>query len=129
MILASLLRYMQFYAHIAHNKLGGETFFQDHVFLGELYEAYEAAYDIVIERMIGLDEAVDLAKVQKDAAKDLAEPKSYEACFKEILTCEADLCKALEKMSKEVTLGTNNMLAALADDSEARQYKLKQRLK
>lgn len=129
MNLASLLRYLQLYSHMAHNLLGGETFFQDHEFFGELYPAYEADYDSVVERMIGLGEEIDLAKIQKAATQDLKAPKTCKEALEEILSCEEDLCKALEDLAKDASLGTNNLLAALADESEARQYKLKQRLK
>lgn len=129
MTLPELLRYMQFYAHMAHNIIGGEYFFGDHEFFGSLYEDYEKAYDSVIERMIGLGESIDLAKTQKAATQGLKAPKTCKEALEEILSCEEDLCKALEGLAKDASLGTNNLLAALADESEARQYRLKQRLK
>ena len=129
MNLASLLRYMQFYSHICHNLIGGETFLQDHEFLSELYAGYEADYDSVVERMIGLGEDMDLVKIQKDAVSGLKAPKSFMDAYKEILSCEEELIAACEKLAKPATLGTNNLLAAIADKSEMRVYKLKQRLK
>ena len=45
MNLLTILRFLQFYTHNAHNLLRGPTFFQDHEFLGELYPAYEVDYD------------------------------------------------------------------------------------
>lgn len=129
MNLVTLLRYMQFYAHIAHNKIGGETFFQDHAFLGELYAGYEGDYDDVVERMIGLDEELDLIEVHKEAVSDLKVPKSYDLCFKEILKCEEELCKIIEDIISECSQGTSQLIGGIADKSEMRQYKLKQRLK
>lgn len=129
MNIATLLRYMQFYGHIGHNLLGGQTFFQDHSFLAELYAAYENHYDDIIERMIGLDEEVDLVDIQKEAVSGLKSPKSYEACYKELLDCEAELCNMIEKLVKESSQGTANLIQGIADESEVRQYKLKQRLK
>lgn len=129
MNLASLLRYMQLYTHICHNSLGGETFLQDHEFFAELYAGYEADYDSVIERMIGLGEDLDLVKIHKDAISELKTPKSLEEAYKEILSCEEELIAACQKLAKSASLGTENMLAGLADKSEARIYKLKQRLK
>lgn len=129
MNLASLLRYMQLYTHLAHNLLGGETFHEDHAFFADLYAGYEADYDSVIERMIGLGEQLDLVKIQKDAASDLKTPKSFDEAYKEILYCEEELISACEKLAKSASLGTENMLAGIADKSEARQYRLKQRLK
>lgn len=120
---------MQLYAHMAHNLLGGETFHQDHEFFGELYAGYEGDYDSVIERMIGLGEPMDLVKIQKDATSGLKAPKSIEQAYEEILLCEEELIAACEKLAKGATLGTNNLLAGLADKAEMRVYKLKQRLK
>lgn len=129
MNLAALLRYLQLYTHMAHNLLGGETFLQDHEFFGELYPGYEADYDSVIERMIGLGEQLDLVKIQKDAVSELKAPKSLEEAYKEILSCEEELISACEKLEKSASLGTANLLAGLADKAEGRIYKLKQRLK
>lgn len=129
MNLATYLRYMQFYAHISHNVLGGATFFQDHVFLGDLYGTYEDAYDGVIERMIGLEEPLNLVKIHKDAVADLQTPKSYDQAFSDLLECEQELCKKIEAIAPKVSEGTRQMLGTLADESEMRQYKLKQRLK
>ena len=129
MKIAVLLRYMQFYAHMGHNLLGGKTFFQDHSFLGDLYGAYEDEYDSVVERMIGLGEELDLIKVHENAAAALDKPESYEKCFNELLTCEEHLCKMIEEVVKESSQGTMQLLGGIADNSEMRQYKLKQRLK
>lgn len=129
MNLAGYLRYMQFQAHIGHNTLGGETFFQDHAFLGDLYATYEDAYDAVVERMIGLEEPINLVKIHEDAVKDLSIPKNYDEMFKELLSCEEDLCKKIESIAPKCSQGTMNLLADMADKSEMRQYKLKQRLK
>lgn len=129
MNLAALLRYMQFFAHFAHNMCKGETFLVDHPFLAELYSGYEDDYDAVIERMIGLEEPLDLLKIHKAASDGLKVAESFEAAFKEILSCEEELCAALDKLNKGASIGTQNMLADMADRSEMRQYKLKQRLK
>lgn len=122
------LKYMNIYAHISHNYLGGETFFQDHEFLADLYEKYEEIYDSLVERFIGLDKSLDIIKVHKSAIDAVTVPKSYEECFQELLKCEEFVCEACKEMSDKATLGLGNMLAQIADDSEARQYKIKQRL-
>ena len=57
--LAIYYRCAQFYSHAAHNLAFGDEFFQDHEYLGELYGAYETAYDDIIERMIGLGKSPD----------------------------------------------------------------------
>lgn len=129
MNIASLLRYMQLLSHIGHNILGGATFFQDHAFLSELYSAYEGHYDDIVERMIGLDEEIDLVAVQKDAISGLKAPKSYESCYKELLDCEEELCRMIEELAKGSSQGTIDLIGAIGSSSEVRQYKLKQRLK
>lgn len=129
MNIALLLRYMQFYAHMAHNLLGGETFFQDHTFLGDLYGAYEDEYDSVIERLIGSDKTVDLVKLHKSAADALENPENYNDCFSELLSCEERLCEFIEKEAPKSSQGTMQLYGGIADASEMRQYKLKQRIK
>lgn len=127
--MAELLLKMQFYAHIAHNILGGDTFFQDHEFLGELYPQYEADYDALVERAIGNGEEVDLVALHKEAVKGLGAPNDYKECFKELLKYEKELCLLCEEVAEESSLGTNNLIAGIADKSEARQYKMQKRLK
>jgi len=129
--LATHLRYMQFYAHNAHNLCQGDTFFADHEELGDLYGVYEGLYDSVIERMIGLGQSVDLVKIQVEAAKMLdseAEPKAFSSAFSGLLTCENDLCKVISDANEGASLGTQDLLQAMCNESEVRQYKFKQRL-
>lgn len=126
------LRALDFLAHRAHNVTKGPTFFEDHEFLGELYPAYETAYDDLVERIIGTDvESLSICKVNKAAAEmsSVAPNETKpDAFFRIILKGEKDLCALIEKSIKEQTQGTQNMLAQFADDAERRIYKLKQRL-
>jgi DNA-binding ferritin-like protein len=129
--LAAKLRYMQFYTHNAHNACQGDTFYSDHEELGGLYGTYEGLYDSVIERMIGLGQSVDLIKVQSEAVKMLegeSTPTAFNAAFSAILTCEQDLCKLISDANEGASLGTQDLLQAMCNESEVRQYKLKQRL-
>jgi DNA-binding ferritin-like protein len=129
--LATQLRYMQFYAHNAHNVCQGDTFYSDHEELGDLYGVYTGLYDSVVERMIGLGKPIDLVKVQVDAAKMLdgeAEPKAFSAAFAGLLTCEQELCKLISEANEGASLGTQDLLQAMCNDAEVRQYKLQQRL-
>ena len=126
------LRALQFLAHRAHNVVKGPTFFEDHEFLGELYPAYETAYDDLVERIIGTNaEGLSICKVNKAAAEmssvSPTETKP-DAFFRIILKGEKDLCAMIEKSIKEQTQGTQNLLAQIADNSESRIYSLKQRL-
>ena len=97
--LAILLRMMQLYSHNAHNNAGGPTFFEDHKFLGKLYPQYEADYDSVVERIIGLYgvAALDLHKVQEQAilmqdTMPALQPDN-KIYFATILECEHKLCR------------------------------------
>lgn len=128
---AILLRYLQLYAHQAHNLISGPTFFQDHEFLGELYPAYEEDYDAVIERSIGLGKPINIQEVNQSAASSLPADKGMnpKICFSSILSVEENLCRFIEKIVKGYSEGTKQMLGNIADKSEVRQYKLKQRLK
>lgn len=124
------LRSMQFFAHRAHNNVAGPTFFQDHEFLGDLYPAYEAAYDKVVEREKGLGEKPDLASITVDAARMAAMYPGVTDGTELVgilLRMEASLCKMIKAAVPGSTDGTQNLLQGIADDSEARQYQMKQR--
>lgn len=128
--LATYFRFMQLYAHNSHNLVTGPTFFEDHEYLGELYPAYEAAYDSLIERMIGLGKPVDLVSINRDAVKTLAEAGAHGDAlrvFEDILHFEKFVCHEIEKILPEYSEGTKQMLGNICDQSEMRQYKLKQR--
>ena len=126
------LRALDFLAHRAHNVTKGTTFFEDHRVLGELYPAYETAYDNLVERIIGTNaESLSICKVNKAAAEmssvSPTETKP-DAFFRILLKGEKDLCAMIEKSIKDQTQGTQNLLQHFCDDSEKRQFALKQRL-
>lgn len=131
--LAIHFRFLQLYAHNAHNLIQGETFFADHKFLGGLYGEYEESYDAIVERMIGLGENPELMTLQKSAADMLAtekQPMDCEGWFARILQGEKTTVAIVQKCFEEgdYTQGTLNLLAGIADTSETRIYKLSQRL-
>lgn len=132
--IAVLLRAMQLYAHNAHNLVKGSLFFQDHDFLGELYPMYEADYDSVIERMIGLGSSPDLVQIQIDAVEHLKQHPSMfqenKECLKLILAMEQSLCSLVEAIiqGSNPSEGTRQMLGNICDLSESRQYKINQRV-
>lgn len=129
--LAAQLRHMQLYAHNAHNLCKGDTFYSDHGELGGLYGTYEGGYDDIVERTIGLGQSIDLIAVQKDALKMLEEkgtPSSFNDAFTTILGCEKELCKLLAEANEGASLGTQDLLQGMCNESEVRQYKLQQRL-
>lgn len=128
---ATILRFLQLYSHIAHNMVSGATFFEDHSFLGGLYPAYESEYDDVVERMIGLGMTVDLFKVQHKAVEmlDRVSFSNAKQAFQTILDSEKKLASEIETEAKlKPSQGTLQTLGTIAENSEVRQYKLKQRL-
>ena len=125
-----MLRSLQFYAHQAHNLDKGDTFFQDHSFLGDLYSAYESDYDDVIERMIGLGKDLDIQGITKDAAEALPKDSSVniKMCLNTVLNYEKQLCSIVANINDDCTIGTQQLIGEIANKSEMRQYKIKRRL-
>lgn len=128
--LATILKGMNFYAHQAHNLVQADTFMQDHSFLSDLYEKYDSDYDDVVERSIGLGQAVDIAKVTKDAADILDSETKMEPseAIGMLLVYEQTLCDSVKEMMSEVSPGTQQLIGEIANQSEIRQYKMRQRL-
>ena len=124
---ATKLRTLQIFTHNAHNIASGSTFLADHEYLGELYPAYEAAYDSVIERLIGLGEEVDIIAIGIEAIKAVAACPTTDACFESILEQEEALRAAIDECIQGCSTGTQNLLAQIADDSEQRSYRIRQR--
>lgn len=133
--IAILLRCLQLYSHNAHHLVARSVFFQDHEFLGSLYLVAEEDYDSVIERIIGLfgSDGLDLPNIQLMACQKMASlpslVKENAAYMQVILQLEKELCVHIEELvrSGQTTVGTEQMLGDVADKSEIRQYKLKQR--
>jgi len=134
---AALFRAGQFYAHHAHNNVKGILFHSDHEFFGELYPTYEAAYDGCVERYIGTcGKPVDSLRLAGDSLDLLTDlpiecGENNHAFYQGILHVERAICTYIESCGKAagMTEGTRQMLGNLADESEVRQYKIKQRLK
>jgi DNA-binding ferritin-like protein len=131
--LATKLREALVFAHAAHNVIHGASFFADHDFLGEAYEAYTKAYDETIERIIGLGENVNPIQITAHAAEeatkyDVTRMDAYDM-FSELLNLEKEICDIVtETIDGGVSHGTSNLLEGFADHSEVRQYKIKQRI-
>lgn len=122
--LATTFRAAQMFAHAAHHSTAGPTFLSDHGFFGELYEAYGAAYDQVVERAIGRGAKIDESQINSDAAGMF----KYDASFQTALFIEQTIEAELVACCDTATMGTRNMIEQLADDSEVRCYKIRQRL-
>lgn len=132
--LAALFRFLQLYAHAAHNLARGEAFFADHSFLGELYGTYEDIYDSLVERLIGLGQNPSISDITEAAAQMFAAagvPSDQQTAFVVLDSNEDKIQKMVELAfaDRSISQGTLNLLAQIADDSEHRCYKMKQRLK
>lgn len=129
--LAANVRFMQLFGHHCHNTIKGETFFVDHPELASFYGTYEDIYDAIVERAIGIDEEIDLIEIQKEAVSTLIKaniPDDFTGAFKALLSYENYICKEIEKILEGYSEGTRQFLGNICDQSEARQFKLKQRI-
>lgn len=132
--LAARFRAMQLFAHNAHLITKGQTFYQDHEAFGEMYPAYEKAFDGLVERTIGLGGEYNPEASFKQVSEFMAptwDCTDTEKCFEKALDFEKRICTDITDIltRMDVTQGVSNFLQGLADESESRQYKLKQRLK
>jgi DNA-binding ferritin-like protein len=133
--LAILLRSMQLYTQNAHNLVDKGLFFQDHDFLGGLYETYDTEYDSIVERMIGLTDSsvVNLMEIQVAAINLIRSLPTKEtdniAYFMKIEDMEIKLRIQVAKINQSVSIGTQQLIGDIANASEGRSYKLKQRIK
>lgn len=131
--LALLYKISNLYAHAAHNLCGKSLFMQDHEHFADLYEAYEDHYDDIIERMIGLGQPVDIQAITMKACQafanmqlNVAENAEY---FKKIIELEQAIQQIIAQETPKASIGTQQLIGDQADKSEARLYKLKQRVK
>lgn len=125
--LAIQYRALYLYAQQSHHLTSGPTFLQDHEFYGGLYEAYEAAYDALAERLVGLGARQFLEGVQTEAAAKMQEIGSI-ASFAALLAAEQSICSQIDAAAKMPAMseGVRDLLVGLANESQARQYKLGQ---
>lgn len=127
------LRTMQLFYHNAHNLCKGSLFFADHAAFGDFYAAAEADYDSVAERMIGKGQTIDLLSVIKGVYTKCKTLPAGEASTEQLFSAgqrlEQELCAIVQKLIPASSEGTKQMIGNIADMSEMRQYKLKQRLK
>lgn len=130
--LASFYRAAQLYAHMAHNVTYGPTFYQDHAAFGDLYNTYEDAYDALIERAMGLGGKPNFKDITQKACEMFCFGSDDSECkvmFTRLCATEGEIREFIDKALEGASEGTKNFLQGLADESEQRTYKLKQRLK
>jgi DNA-binding ferritin-like protein len=132
-----LLRAMQLYYHNCHNVVFGAAFLSDHDLFSGFYGQAETEYDAVAERLVGLygRQHISLKEIverMEDKLEKMADPStiSVENMFAQGGMLEADLkdlCNSLNKYA-DISAGTQNLIAQIADNAEARFYKIRQRL-
>lgn len=132
--LAARFRAMQLFAHNAHLLAKGPSFASDHKMFKGFYEAYEEAFDGLIERTIGLDGEYNPEASFKQIGEFMASTwgcRNPEECFEKLMDMEKRICTDVNDIltRMDVTQGVSNFLQGLCDESESRQYKIKQRLK
>ena len=133
--LAINFRFLQLYTQIAHNQVFGPLFFQDHPFLGDLYDKFEGYYDAVVERMIGGGKTLNLFEINIAATDKLRAysniPISCNGDYFNNILGEVKLTlDEIAKVNSAESLGTQNLLAGIADELEVDVlYKIGQRLK
>lgn len=131
--IAIILKLLNLYTHAAHNLAKGSLFLEDHAFLGELYPQYDTDYDDTIERMMGLGMPTDIKSITQKAcaafsASDLDVPENS-AYYKRVLELEQALQQTIKAEYTKASIGTQQLIGEMANKSEARIYKLKQRTK
>lgn len=130
--LAVTYRAAQLYTHSAHLLAKGATSHQDHELFGEFYKAHDAAFDQVMERMIGLGYEVDPQTIISSAGRMAATYTfakfTNEQGFRAVEEFEQQIRELIKKYVPNIDDGTQNLLQGLADESLARSYHIKQRL-
>lgn len=136
--LVVLFRAIQLFTHSAHLLCSRVVFFQDHEFFGGVYGQAEGWFDAISERMIGLgqEEQLKLQTVMAAVTQKLASAPSVgvsenKEFYKHLLLQADEACKLLDQLIKtgQLSEGTKNLLAGIADEMEVLKYKIKQRIK
>ena len=132
-----LLRAMQIYSQSAHHLVKGTPFHSDHAFFGDVYNAVAGDFDDVAERIIGLygEEHLDLQNVMQAVTMKLSDAPSVgvsdNKVFYEYQLRMEDKLKGLVKqiIASGVSPGLEQLIGDIANKSEMRSYKIKQRMK
>jgi len=137
--LLACLRALQLFTHHAHNLCARSIFFGDHEFFGSSYGEAEADYDDVIEDIIrakGEIPELELSSFMSTVSSKLSGApsvgqKENKVFFIHQLKMEQNICAYIEKLCKSggLSQGQIQTLGTIAQKSEKRQYKIKQRCK
>jgi DNA-binding ferritin-like protein len=132
-----LLRAMNIYSQSAHHLVKGTPFHSDHAFFGDTYDALIGAYDSVAERIVGLygEEPLKLDVVMSMAMNKIADAPSIGVMDNKVFyeyqeRLESRLRDLVAKIiATGVSPGVEQLIGEIANQSEIRSYKIKQRMK
>ena len=131
----STTRTLNLYYHHLHNIAHGLPFEGDHEMMSRFYTQLEGSYDSLIERYMGLGAdggkecLIHILSGVVSVISQIPEGNDMDVHFRHALELESGIQSMLEAEAESSSLGTENLLAQLADESESRVYKLNQRLK
>src|SRR5574343_47939 len=131
------LRAMQLYAQNAHHLVKGSSFHSDHAFFGDVYESVAGDFDDLSERIVGLygEEPIALIPMLQSVQIKLQQAPSIGVADNKVfyefqLALENKLCELVSVICKSgPTHGTEQLITEMCNKSEARKYRIKQRLK
>lgn len=132
-----LLRAMQIYSQSAHHLVKGTPFHSDHSFFGDVYSGLAGDFDDVAERIVGLygEEHLNLQNMLQSVMGKLSDAPSTgvpeNKVFYEYQLKLEDKLKGLVKqiIASGVSPGVEQLIGDIANKSEMRSYKIKQRMK
>lgn len=133
--LACKLRASALFTQTGHWNVQGMTFPSDHALLDKIYTTLNEAVDSMAERAMGMGESIDglspYTQAQFLAATPECDFTDDNAVFAAILDMLVELLVDLstENFNSVRTIGTQNLLAQVADDIEQLVYLIQQRLK
>jgi DNA-binding ferritin-like protein len=126
-----------------HWQSRGDSYYGDHLLFDRLYTETLADIDTIAERVVGLA-GVELVNSSLQASQvcklvcdvfgaSIGIPRSTELMQRSLDAEEmygkfVETCKECLKINNELSYGTDNLLAGIADKCEGRIYLLKQRL-
>jgi DNA-binding ferritin-like protein len=132
-----LLRSIQIYSQSAHHLVKGTPFHSDHAFFGDVYNAVAEDFDDVAERIVGLygEEHLHLQNMLQSVMNKLSDaPCCGVSDNKVFYDYQYKLEEKLKGLIKQiiasgVSPGVEQLIGDIANKSEMRCYKIKQRMK
>lgn len=127
---AAAFRRLYSFAHSAHLNAGGPIFEADHKLYKRLYEFAIESFDAVAERSIALQSPVDMAAAFAVETKSVVDARSSDNRMAAAKKLVSEVLSEVERAAgcPSVTVGTNNLLAGLADRLEQFVFHISRRV-